>query len=249
MLMLLKGVAFCHANHIMHRDLKPANLLISSTGHLKIADFGLARVFSDDGSRLYSHQVATRWYRAPELLYSARRYDEGVDLWAVGCIFGELLNNSPLFPGETDIQQLCCVLSVLGTPTEEVWPGMTQLPDYNKISFTNFPSVPFERLLPDASPTAIDLLSRFLVYSSKDRLPASEALLHQYFFLYPLPAHHSELPIPARVRRRPCGSGMLERCGDGNEFNVDTPLAVTLVDQKLLAPHAAVYEKSDNTRD
>ncbi|XP_013404399.1 cyclin-dependent kinase 20-like [Lingula anatina] len=122
MLMLLKGVAFCHNNNIMHRDLKPANLLISSTGHLKIADFGLARVFQNEGNRQYSHQVATRWYRAPELLYGARKYDEGVDLWAVGCILGELLNNSPLFPGENDIEQLCCVLRVLGTPTEATWP-------------------------------------------------------------------------------------------------------------------------------
>ncbi|KAM4563940.1 cyclin-dependent kinase 20 isoform 2-T4 [Odontesthes bonariensis] len=81
MMMLLKGVAFLHHNNIMHRDLKPANLLISSSGHLKIADFGLARLFSDRGDRLYSHQVATRWYRAPELLYGARKYDEGVDLW------------------------------------------------------------------------------------------------------------------------------------------------------------------------
>ncbi|XP_058499800.1 cyclin-dependent kinase 20 isoform X3 [Solea solea] len=124
MRMLLKGVAFLHHNNIMHRDLKPANLLISSSGHLKIADFGLARLFSEQGERLYSHQVATRWYRAPELLYGARRYDEGVDLWAVGCIFAELLNSSPLFPGENDIEQLCCVLRVLGTPTQESWPGL-----------------------------------------------------------------------------------------------------------------------------
>jgi serine/threonine protein kinase len=161
--MLMKGVAHCHQNSIMHRvyyhlshcinvqlgmnflkDLKPANLLLSSSGHLKLADFGLARVFSNEKGRLYSHQVATRqhqtlitlavdfpiwlvfyyyrWYRAPELLYGAREYDAGVDLWAVGCIFGELLNNSPLFPGENDIEQLCCVLRVLGTPTEEMWP-------------------------------------------------------------------------------------------------------------------------------
>ncbi|XP_025839929.2 cyclin-dependent kinase 20 isoform X2 [Vulpes vulpes] len=120
--MLLKGVAFCHANNIVHRDLKPANLLISASGQLKIADFGLARVFSPDGSRLYTHQVATRWYRAPELLYGARQYDQGVDLWAVGCILGELLNGSPLFPGENDIEQLCCVLRILGTPSPQVWP-------------------------------------------------------------------------------------------------------------------------------
>eukprot|EP00072_Mus_musculus_P043807 XP_006517096.1 PREDICTED: cyclin-dependent kinase 20 isoform X1 [Mus musculus] len=120
--MLLKGVAFCHANNIVHRDLKPANLLISASGQLKIADFGLARVFSPDGGRLYTHQVATRWYRAPELLYGARQYDQGVDLWAVGCIMGELLNGSPLFPGENDIEQLCCVLRILGTPSPRVWP-------------------------------------------------------------------------------------------------------------------------------
>ncbi|CAG14499.1 unnamed protein product, partial [Tetraodon nigroviridis] len=83
MIMLLKGVAFLHRNSIMHRDLKPANLLISFSGHLRIGDFGLARLFSEQGGRLYSHQVATRWYRAPELLYGARKYQEGVDLWWV----------------------------------------------------------------------------------------------------------------------------------------------------------------------
>ncbi|XP_034027740.1 cyclin-dependent kinase 20 isoform X1 [Thalassophryne amazonica] len=169
MVMLLKGVAFLHRNNIMHRDLKPANLLISSSGHLKIADFGLARLFSEDGERLYSHQVATRWYRAPELLYGARKYDQGVDLWAVGCIFGELLNSSPLFPGENDIEQLCCVLRVLGTPTQDMWPEMVELPDYNKISFKENPAIPLEEIVSDTCPQAIDLLYKFLVYPSKQR--------------------------------------------------------------------------------
>ena len=117
-LMLLKGVAFLHKQEIMHRDLKPANLLISAEGRLKIADFGLSRIYKRDDDRQYSHQVATRWYRAPELLYGARNYTEGVDLWAVGCIFGELLNNCPLFPGENDIDQLGIVIKNLGTPTQ-----------------------------------------------------------------------------------------------------------------------------------
>ncbi|XP_078003960.1 cyclin-dependent kinase 20 isoform X1 [Phascolarctos cinereus] len=174
MQMLLKGVAFCHANNIVHRDLKPANLLISSSGQLKIADFGLARVFSHEGDRLYSHQVATRWYRAPELLYGARQYDEGVDLWAVGCILGELLNGSPLFPGENDIEQLCCVLRVLGTPSPQVWPEITELPDYNKISFKEQLPLPLDEVLPDASPQALRLLSSFLIYPPRHRIPADQ---------------------------------------------------------------------------
>ncbi|KAM9030612.1 cyclin-dependent kinase 20 isoform 7-T13 [Megaptera novaeangliae] len=172
--MLLKGVAFCHANNIVHRDLKPANLLISASGQLKIADFGLAQVFSPDGSRLYTHQVATRWYRAPELLYGARQYDQGVDLWAVGCILGELLNGSPLFPGENDIEQLCCVLRILGTPSPQVWPEIKDLPDYNKISFKERAPVPLEEVLPDASPQALDLLGHFLLYPPRQRIAASQ---------------------------------------------------------------------------
>ncbi|XP_069738948.1 cyclin-dependent kinase 20 isoform X2 [Phaenicophaeus curvirostris] len=120
--MTLRGLGHCHRLHLLHRDLKPANLLLDAKGCLKLADFGLARVLAPPGARPYSHQVATRWYRAPELLYGARHYDEGVDLWAVGCIFGELLNLSPLFPGENDIEQLCCILRALGTPSPRAWP-------------------------------------------------------------------------------------------------------------------------------
>ncbi|KAK0058135.1 cyclin-dependent kinase 20-like isoform X1 [Biomphalaria pfeifferi] len=235
MLMLLKGIAFCHENNIMHRDLKPANLLISSTGHLKIADFGLARVFQNQGERLYSHQVATRWYRAPELLYGARKYDEGVDLWAVGCIFGELLNNTPIFPGETDIEQLCLVIRVLGTPNEKNWPGMSKLdlPDFHKISFPENAPIPLEEIVPDASTEALDLLKQFLVYPSKQRIAATKALLHPYFFTEPLPAHHSELPIPQRSNRR---SG-LQMKHQAHDYNLDIPIMDSLIEPSLLAPH------------
>ncbi|KAJ3213869.1 Cyclin-dependent kinase 20, partial [Dinochytrium kinnereticum] len=175
MLMLLSGVAYCHENAIMHRDLKPANLLISPSGVLKLADFGLARVHQRDvKGRPYSHQVATRWYRAPELLYGARIYDAGVDLWAVGCIFGELLNHSPIFPGQNDIDQLYCVLSILGVPSAEVWPEMESLPDYNKIQFPQMPGVSMSRVCPDASQEAVELLKKFLVYRSVKRISAKE---------------------------------------------------------------------------
>ncbi|XP_060076422.1 cyclin-dependent kinase 20-like [Ylistrum balloti] len=236
MLMLLKGVAFSHENNIMHRDLKPANLLISSTGHLKIADFGLARVFQNKGDRQYSHQVATRWYRAPELLYGARKYDEGVDIWAVGCIFGELLNNSPLFPGENDIEQLCCVLRVLGTPNESIWPGISELPDFNKITFPDNQPIPLEEIVPDATHEALSLLKKLLVYPTKSRISAKDALLHPYFFSEPLPAHHSELPIPQRSKRG------LPRRQQTHEYNIDLPLEKSLIDPEFLAPYVVKFK-------
>ncbi|CAH8442104.1 unnamed protein product [Heterobilharzia americana] len=210
MLMILRGVEVMHANGIMHRDLKPANLLISSTGILKIADFGLARVFENNNERLYSHQVATRWYRAPELLYGAKKYTNSVDLWAVGCIFGELLNSSPLFPAENDIEQLWFVVRVLGTPNEEMWPEIKELPDYNKISFNVCETIPFEEVLPDASIEAIDLVGKFLVYPPHHRLTATEALKHPYFTTEPLPAQHSELPVvsPNRIDHQLLNEGV-----------------------------------------
>uniref|UniRef100_A0A674GN38 Cyclin-dependent kinase 20 n=1 Tax=Taeniopygia guttata TaxID=59729 RepID=A0A674GN38_TAEGU len=125
--MTLRGLGHLHGQRLLHRDLKPANLLLDSAGRLKLADFGLARLLSPTPGRPYSHQVATRWYRAPELLYGARRYDEGVDLWAAGCILGELITLAPLFPGDTDLEQLCRVLSALGTPRARDWPVLGEL--------------------------------------------------------------------------------------------------------------------------
>ncbi len=226
MKMLLNGVAFCHENSIMHRDLKPANLLISSSGHLKIADFGLARVFDKiETDRLYTAQVATRWYRAPELLYCARKYDEGVDLWAVGCIFGELLNKSPLFAGESDIEQLYLVTRALGTPNEETWPSLTELPDYNKIQFPNLEPLPFDELVPDACNEAISLLQCFLVYQSKKRLSAKNGLYHPYFYIQPLPCHHMDLPIPNRSKK-----------SHTYEFELDKPIQNSIIDPELITP-------------
>nr|CAH8827370.1 unnamed protein product [Trichobilharzia regenti] len=228
MLMILRGVEVMHANGIMHRDLKPANLLISSTGILKIADFGLARVFENSSERLYSHQVATRWYRAPELLYGAKKYTNSVDLWAIGCIFGELLNNSPLFPGENDIEQLWFVVRVLGTPSEDVWPEIKELPDYNKISFNVCETIPFEDVLPNAPIEAIDLVRKFLVYPPHQRITVSDAIKHPYFTTDPLPAQHSELPVITPNRTT------LPHPQETYEVCLTTPLKSILVDHHLL---------------
>lgn len=99
---LLRGIEYLHANWVMHRDLKPANILISSRGVVKIGDLGLARIYSDPMMSLYSSDmvVVTIWYRAPELLLGARHYTTGIDIWAIGCIWGELLGLRPMFKGE-----------------------------------------------------------------------------------------------------------------------------------------------------
>ncbi|XP_066914524.1 cyclin-dependent kinase 20-like [Clytia hemisphaerica] len=236
MLMLLKGISYCHKRNLMHRDLKPANLLIALNGELKIADFGLARVYMhNESGRQYSHQVATRWYRAPELLYGSRSYGTGVDLWAIGAIFGELLNNSPLFPGESDIEQLCCVLKALGTPNEEIWPGLKELPDYNKITFPENQPVPMNQLVPDASEIELDLLQQFLVYDSKKRILAKDALLHPFFFTEPLPAHHSEikLAVPDLKNKNRLG---------GKTFDVTIPVEKSLVSKELIAPYSSIFK-------
>eukprot|EP00095_Tigriopus_kingsejongensis_P011324 maker-scaffold195_size270011-snap-gene-0.18 protein:Tk11324 transcript:maker-scaffold195_size270011-snap-gene-0.18-mRNA-1 annotation:"predicted protein" len=194
MVMLLKGTQYMHEMNIMHRDLKPANLLISSDGSLKIADMGLSRVFTRTEKRPYSHQVATRWYRAPELLYGARNYSESVDLWSIGCIFGELLNFSPVFPGENDIDQLGLVIRTLGTPNETIWPGVSELPDYSKITFPTTTAIQLENLVPDASPEAQSLFKRFIKYDAQKRISAKAALLDMYFFVPPDLARQNEMP-------------------------------------------------------
>ena len=124
------GIAFCHSHRVLHRDLKPQNLLIDTeTNSLKLADFGLARAFAIP-LRAYTHEVVTLWYRAPEILLGAKQYSTPVDVWSIGCIFAEMINQSPLFPGDSEIDQLFKIFRGLGTPDDSVWPEVSQLPDY-----------------------------------------------------------------------------------------------------------------------
>lgn len=134
MRMLLRGLKYLHEISIMHRDIKPANLLITDEGVLKIADFGLARIYRRHlPERCYSPQVATRHYRAPEILWGGAQYGPAIDLWAAGCVFAEMLRGLTLFAGSTDIEQLALVVRILGTPDPEDWPELATLSDYNKI--------------------------------------------------------------------------------------------------------------------
>eukprot|EP01104_Vermistella_antarctica_P010524 TRINITY_DN2817_c0_g1_i1.p1 TRINITY_DN2817_c0_g1~~TRINITY_DN2817_c0_g1_i1.p1 ORF type:complete len:343 (-),score=59.47 TRINITY_DN2817_c0_g1_i1:137-1165(-) len=197
MLMLLRGVQEIHTHWVLHRDLKPNNLLIGTDGKLKITDFGLARPCGSP-NRLFTHQVVTRWYRAPELLFGARTYTTAVDMWAVGCIFAELMLRTAYLPGESDLDQLGKMFAALGTPTEEIWPGVTSLPDYVEYDVTPAPG--FSQLFTAASEGALDLLSRLLVYNPLNRISAEDALKHRYFTKEaPSPSAPSQLPLPKAV--------------------------------------------------
>ncbi|XP_050324085.1 cyclin-dependent kinase 2 isoform X2 [Bactrocera neohumeralis] len=174
---LLDAICFCHTNRILHRDLKPQNLLVDTEGNIKLADFGLARAFNMP-MRAYTHEVVTLWYRAPEILLGTKYYATGMDIWSLGCIFAEMIMKRSLFPGDSEIDQLYRIFRTLGTPDENVWPGVTQLPDY-KANFprwekTNIPEVLVKH-------EAFDLFKNMMLYEPNERISAKNGMIHSYF--------------------------------------------------------------------
>lgn len=179
---LLTGLEFCHANRIIHRDLKPQNLLIANRKHLKIADFGLARAFSVPCPE-YTHEVITVWYRPLEILLGSKLYSIPVDLWGVGCIIAEMATGAPLFAGDSEIDTAFKIFQKLGTPTEAVWPGVMELPDF-KATFPKWKHkgwVNIRNTSAQVGAAGIQLLDELLKYDPKARISARRALRHQYF--------------------------------------------------------------------
>jgi len=176
---LLQGLTYCHQRRIVHRDLKPQNLLIDKKGSLKIADFGLARAFCVP-VRQYTHEVVTLWYRAPEILLGSATYSIPVDIWSAGCIFAELLLKKPIFPGDSEIDQLFKIFRQMGTPTEEMWHGCTSLPDF-KPSFPKWKKQELSKVFENTPLAALDLLEKMLTYEPAERISARGALNHPYF--------------------------------------------------------------------
>lgn len=176
---LLEGIAYCHSHRIIHRDLKPQNLLVEHGEVVKLADFGLARAFNVP-LRTYTHEVVTLWYRAPEILLGSSQYSTPVDIWSVGCIFAEMAMRKPLFPGDSEIDELYKIFRVLGTPNEQIWPGVSSLKDWKPI-FPQWKPQDLGRLMPSLEPEGLDLLSKMLEYEPSKRISAKEALEHPYF--------------------------------------------------------------------
>lgn len=218
MYMTLAGLYHCHRHSVLHRDLKPNNLLLSPTGHLKLADFGLARQQPGPYDPM-TPTVVTRWYRAPELLLGSKIYTRKIDVWSVGMIFAELMLRTPYLPGQTDLDQLDQTFRAFGTPTEETWPGVSSLPDYfydpAKTSTSSSAADPKSGIYPPpsreqmrmnfsaASDSALNFLLKMTVLDPAKRIDTKDCLAEAYFKELPAPTLPERLPKLSKKQNDP----------------------------------------------
>jgi len=182
---LLKALKYMHSGQMLHRDIKPSNILLNSDCQVKVCDFGLARSISalmdNSANPVLTDYVATRWYRAPEILLGSTAYTKGVDLWSVGCILGELISGKPIFPGTSTMNQLDRVMEVTGRPTPEDVEAIK-----SPFAATMLESLPVSRpkplneMFPSASTEAHDLLRHTMHFNPNKRITAGKSLEHPY---------------------------------------------------------------------
>lgn len=172
---LLCGLAFLHSNRVLHRDLKPENILVTSRGQVKLADFGLARIYSCHMA--LTPVVVTLWYRSPEVLLQTT-YATPVDIWSTGCIFAEMFRRTPLFCGDSEVDQLGKIFAVIGLPPEDEWPTDVTLSRQN---FSPLNPQPITDCVPEISEKGAELLLEMLTFDPLKRISALNALEHQFF--------------------------------------------------------------------
>lgn len=185
-----------------------SNLLIDNHGILRIADFGLARGFDEDppvagaphlarAGRDYTNMVVTRWYRPPELLLGERKYTTAIDMWGVGCVFGEMFTSRPILPGHSDLDQIIRIFQLCGTPTEESMPGWDSLPGCEGQRVFKPHKRTLESVFMRYGAPMVAMLAALLVLDPARRLSAEEALDHSYFTTQPLPMRPEDVPTYA----------------------------------------------------
>ncbi|KAI5954233.1 tmk1 [Candida jiufengensis] len=208
---ILKGLKYIHSAGIIHRDLKPSNILINEFCDLKICDFGLARIdlikynnnFQtmeiNNKISLLTEYVATRWYRAPEIMLNASNYSTAIDIWSIGCIIFELLTYKAIFPGSDYINQLKLIFEIIGTPNDEdleiikskrAKNFLKSLPTRHKINFMEFceqhplRKLKLQNVSTEINPLCIDLLEKMMLFNPEKRITVDEALKHPYLANY-----------------------------------------------------------------
>jgi CTD kinase subunit alpha len=203
---LFEGLDYLHRRGVLHRDIKAANILVSNTGQLKLADFGLARFYAKSGKLDYTNRVITIWYRSPELLLGETQYGPAVDIWSAACVLVEIFTRHAIFPGDGgEINQLDKIYNVLGTPTVQDWPGIIDMQWFELLRPTERRPSTFEEKYKDrVSPMAYELLQAMFLYDPTARPTAADVLEHPFFT--------SEAPVSMRAE------ALKELEGDWHEF-------------------------------
>lgn len=225
--MIWRAIFFCHSNFVLHRDLKPGNLLVGYDGEVKVADFGLARSFATP-EQVMTSEVITLWYRPPELLFGARHYSGQVDVWSIGTIMAELLIRKPFIAympateaefskggAQTHIGQLDAINFNIGTPREDVWPGVSKLKDY----FEPEPYYPlrtkqhFRGVISTIDETGLDLLMWTLTLDPRNRPDAKQCLEHEWWQSDPRPTDKKDLPYKRDTKPENVAKSLAQKPG------------------------------------
>lgn len=202
-LQIASAIDYLHTNWILHRDLKTSNILLTNTGQIKLADFGMARQFGDPMPPHLTQLVVTLWYRAPELLLGAEKYDQSIDIWSLGCIMGELLKNEPMLPGKNEVDELARIFALCGVPDEKKWRGFRSLPNARSLKLPqDKKESQIKSTFSDLSPAGTRLLEDLLTLNPNRRPDAAEVLEHPWFSEDPKPKNAAMFPtFPSKAGR------------------------------------------------